>query len=391
MERIILHSDLNNFYASVECMKKPELKAFPVAVCGDEEKRHGIVLAKNEKAKLFGVTTGETIWQARLKCPNLVIVQPNYRDYTYFSKRASEIYYRYTDKVEPFGLDECWLDVTGSTSLFGSGEEIAHKIRTSIKNELGLTVSVGVSFNKIFAKLASDMKKPDAVTVLSKDDFREKIWNLPASDMLGVGRKTYMKLTSCGIYTIGQIAKRPPEFFKYKLGKCGLDIWLAANGLDESEVLERGDDGLDKSCGHGMTTPQDLLEDHEVWRVMLELSQDIGHRLSVSQKRASGISIAIRDNRFITKQWQTKLSLSTGSPSIIAKEAFSLFKANYAWKYPIRAVTVRAIDLISVNTPEQIGLFDDTDSVLKTENLDKTVESIRRRFGKGAICNATLL
>ncbi len=391
MERVILHSDLNNFYASVECMKNPNLKAFPVAVCGDAEKRHGIVLAKNDKAKLYGVKTGETIWQAKAKCPNLVIVSPKHEDYAVFSRRAREIYDRYTDKIESFGLDECWLDVTGSIKLFGSGEKIAYDIKESIKRELGITTSVGVSFNKIFAKLASDMKKPDAVTVLTKDDFKEKIWNLPASDMLGVGRKTYAKLMECGIYTIGQVAKRPPEFFRHKFGKCGVDIWCAANGLDHSEVLSREDEALDKSCGHGMTTPCDLYDPKEVWKIMLSLSQDIGHRLSVYQKKAGGVAIVIRDNRFYTKQWQSRLAISTGSPSVIAREAFSLFENNYLWKYPIRAVTVRAINLIPIDTPEQVGLFFDTDKLIKTETLDKTIESIRMRYGKASICNAVLL
>ena len=391
MERVILHSDLNNFYASVECMKNPRLKAFPVAVCGDAEKRHGIVLAKNEKAKLYGVSTGETIWQAKAKCPGLVIVTPNHWDYAIYSRRARDIYDRYTDKIEAFGLDECWLDVTGSVGLFGSGEKIAHEIREAVKRELGVTVSVGVSFNKVFAKLASDMKKPDAVTIIGKNDFKEKIWHLPASDMLGVGRKTYMKLMECGIFTIGQVAARPPEFLCHKFGKSGLDIWCSANGLDCSEVESKDDERLDKSCGHGITMPHDLCKSEEVWKVMLDLSQDIGHRLSVCRMRATGVSIAIRDNRFFTKQWQTRLSLSTGSPSLLAREAFSLFETNYTWNYPVRSVTVRAINLIPSSTPEQVGLFYDTDKLARTEKLDKTVESIRMRYGKQVICNATLL
>ncbi len=391
MERIILHSDLNNFYASVECLKDPALREVPVAVCGDKEKRHGIVLAKNEKAKAFGVSTGEAIWQAKAKCPNLHIVQPNYRDYMDFSHRARAIYDRYTDKVESLGADECWLDVTGSTRLFGSGEKMAHEIRESIKRELGITASVGVSFNKVFAKLASDMKKPDAVTVLSREDYKEKIWNLPASAMLGVGRKTYTRLCTFGIYTIGQVARYPATFFKSKFGKCGVDIWRAANGLDESEVVSGRDEVLDKSCGHGTTTPEDLTTDAEVWWTILSLCGDIGHRLYLYEKRATGVAISIRDSRLYTKGWQTKLALSTGSPSIIAREAFSLFEKNYKWALPVRSVTVRAIDLVSADTPEQVGLFFDTDHLRKTETLDRAVETIRTRYGADSICRATLL
>ena len=230
MSRTILHCDMNNFYASVECFLDPKLKPFPVAVCGDVEERHGIVLAKNYKAKGDGVSTGEAIWQAKQKCPGLVVVPPHYEEYMKFSKAAREIYEHYTDQVEPFGMDECWLDVTGSTRIMGNGEKIANEIRERIKFELGLTISAGVSFNKIFAKLGSDMKKPDAVTVIPQDNFKNIVWNLPASDMLGVGRATERKLASSGIRTIGQIAEFPCEYLQRKLGKCGVDLWRFANG-----------------------------------------------------------------------------------------------------------------------------------------------------------------
>ena len=208
-ERAILHIDMNNFYASVECMLNPDLKPFPIAVCGSQEERHGIVLAKNYAAKAFGVSTGEAIWQAKQKCKNLVIVPPHYDQYMKFSKLAREIYGRYTDLIEPFGMDEVWADVTGSQRAMGTPLHMAEEIKKTIKYELGLTVSIGVSFNKIFAKLGSDMKKPDAITVINKETFREQIWNLPASDMLGVGRATEKKLSSVGIRTIGQIAQYP--------------------------------------------------------------------------------------------------------------------------------------------------------------------------------------
>lgn len=391
MERVILHADMNNFYASVECMKNPELKQYPIAVCGDVEERHGIVLAKNGKAKFFGVSTGEAIWQAKMKCPNLVIVSPDHEEYAKFSRYAREIYNRYTDQVEPFGLDECWLDVTGSTRLFGSGEKMAYEIKEMIKRELGITASVGVSFNKIFAKLASDMKKPDAVTVIPQDSFKEKIWHLPASDMLGVGRKTYEKLCACGIRTIGQMATMPMDFFQRKFGKVGVDLWKAANGLDTSEVVTRDMEMLDKSCGHGITTSRDLVDSSEVWKVMLELSQNIGHRLYIYNRKAAGVSVSIRDNTLYSKQWQTRLPYMTQSPLHIAKEAFSLFEKNYLWQNPIRSVTVRAIDLASLDAPEQFDLFFDTERLMKSETLDKTVEGIRSRYGKNAIRNAVLI
>ncbi len=391
MERIILHSDLNNFYATVECKKDPKLFDIPMAVCGDQEKRHGIVLAKNERAKAYGVSTGEAIWEAKKKCPTLQIIAPHHEEYSAYSRAVREIYTRYTDRVEPFGSDECWLDVTGSMRMFGSGEEIADSIRECVKREVGLTVSVGVSFNKIFAKLASDLKKPDAVTVLTQENYKEKIWNLPASELLGVGRKTYVKLMSCGIYTIGQVARCPAELLRRMLGKCGNDLWVAANGLDVSEVSVVREEGPDKSCGHGTTMPVDLVTGEEVQRVILYLAQDVGHRLMLGKKRALGVSISVRDARLVTKQWQSRLALSTDSSTVLAREAYALFKANYLWQEPIRSVTVRAIDLISAEAEEQMSLFSETDSFLRTETLDRTVDTIRGRFGRSAICHASLL
>ena len=284
MERVILHCDMNNFYASVECMLNPSLREKPVAVCGSVEERHGIVLAKNYAAKAYGVSTGEAIWQAKQKCRDLVIVEPHYEQYMKFSKLAREIYNRYTDMVEPYGMDECWLDVTGSRYL-GSGFEIADEIRKTVKFELGLTISAGVSFNKIFAKLGSDMKKPDAVTCIDRDTFREKIWGLPASDLLGVGRATDKVLSSYGIRTIGQLAAAPDALMQGWLGKNGMAVKRFANGEDCSPVMRSDYVSPVKSIGHGITTMQDLENSAEVWCVMLELVQEIGTKLRKHQKK----------------------------------------------------------------------------------------------------------
>ncbi len=234
MLRSILHCDMNNFYASVECMLDPALKKYPIAVCGSVEERHGIVLAKNYKAKAFDVKTGDAVWQAKQKCKDLVVVPPHYEEYIKYSKLARSVYERYTDQVEPYGMDECWLDISGTESLFGSPEKVANEIRETMKFELGLTISVGVSFNKIFAKLGSDMKKPDAVTVIPKDTFKEKIWGLPAADLLGVGRATQRVLDSYCIRTIGDLANTDPEFLRRRLGKNGVVLWNYANGNDLS-------------------------------------------------------------------------------------------------------------------------------------------------------------
>ena len=390
-DRAILHIDMNNFYASVECMLDPDLRPFPIAVCGSQEERHGIVLAKNYAAKAAGVATGEAIWQAQQKCKELVIVPPHYEQYMKFSKLAREIYGRYTDLIEPFGMDEVWADVTGSQRWLGSPLQIAKEIKETIKYELGLTVSIGLSFNKIFAKLGSDMKKPDAITVIHKETFREQIWSLPASDMLGIGRATSNKLASVGIKTIGQVAQLPCDFFQRRFGKRGVDIWRFANGLDTSEVTVRDIEAPDKTVGHGMTAIQDLEDDAEVWNFILELCQDIGHRLYVFNKKAAGIAIAIRDTELLTKEWQCSVSVPTQSPSYIAREAFSLFLRSYDWKRPVRAITVRAINLTPLSAPNQLDAFSDPARVAKAEAIDRTVEELRYRFGKKIIQNACLL
>ena len=390
-ERCILHCDMNNFYASVECLHHPELRGHPVAVCGETQERHGIVLAKNYEAKAYGVITGEAVWQAKQKCPALVIVPPHYDQYVAFSQKARRIYEDFTDMVEPFGLDECWLDVTGSQRLFGSGEDMAYSIKERIKKELGITASVGVSFNKVFAKLGSDMKKPDAVTVIGVDDFREKVWHLPAGDLLGVGRATGRKLLTLGVKTIGDLAQYPVQYLIKKFGKCGGDIWRFANGLDTSRVVTRQMDDLDKTAGHGITTLQDLVCNDEVWRVLLELSQNVGHRLYLFQKKASGVCISIRDNTLVTKQWQCRLPYPTQSAYVLAKHAFALFQDSYPWTHPIRSLTIRAIDLSPADAPYQLDLFTDPRQIERQETIDRVVEHLRSRYGHLIIRNAVLL
>ena len=393
MERTILHCDMNNFYASVECMLNPSLIGHPVAVGGDVENRHGIILAKNYEAKKFGIQTGEALWQAKQKCPKLIIVPPHYEEYLKYSRLAHSIYADYTDLIEPYGMDEVWMDVTGSTKAFGSGEVIANTLRERIKYELGLTISVGVSFCKVFAKLGSDMKKPDAVTVIPKDSFRDIIWDLPASDMLGVGRSTEKFLSSYGIHTIGQLANAYPDLMQRKLGKNGMVLLAFANGEDRSKVAPQDYEPPMKSIGHGITTMQDLENNAEVWNIMLALTQDIGHKLRVYNKNAAGVAIYIRyivDKQISGKQWQCQLPVRTHSAAIIAKEAYRLFERSYGWEYPIRSVTVRAINLCSQDLPEQLQFFSDAATVERKEKLETAIEDIRRRYGKYSIQPACL-
>ena len=382
---------MNNFYASVECMLDPTLKKYPVAVCGSVEERHGIVLAKNYAAKAFDVKTGDAVWQAKQKCKNLVVVPPHYEEYIKYSKLAREVYSRYTDMVEPYGMDECWLDISGTYGIFGSPERVANEIKETIKFELGLTISVGVSFNKIFAKLGSDMKKPDAITVIPEDNFRDKIWGLPAADLLGVGRATQRVLDNYGIKTIGELANTDPKLLKYRLGKNGVALWQYANGNDCSVVKNTEFVSPIKSVGHGITTVEDLENDEQVWPVFLELTQDIGHKLRVHKKSADGVAIHIRDNTLYTRQWQTALDMPTQSPMLIAKAAFALFEKRYDWRNPIRSVTIQAINLVPQDTPRQIDLFMDIEKIERAEKLDRCIEEIRRRYGKNSIRNGILL
>ena len=389
-DRIILHSDMNSFYASVEMMLDPRLKGKAVAVCGATEERHGIVLAKSELAKKAGVKTGMVNWEARQRCPELILVPPQYDQYLKYSKLAHEIYYRFTDLVEPFGMDECWLDVTAS-GVYGTGMEIAEKIRTACREELGLTVSIGVSFNKIFAKLGSDMKKPDAVTEITRADFKEKVWPLAASELIYVGRATERKLSNYGIHTVGQLAAVPPDILQGWFGINGLKLWAYANGADKSRVMHKEFVSPMKSIGHGITCTADLENEEEVQRVLLELSQDVGHRLRVHSLSAQGVQIYVRGNDLLGSQYQCKLPFRTQLPSEIAAAGFRLFQDRYRWGTKIRSVCIRAIDLVPKSEVEQLNMFVDTARLDRRERLEDAIESLRDRFGKRAITYATLL
>ena len=390
-ERAILHSDLNCFYASVEMMLDPSLRGKAVAVCGSTEDRHGIVLAKSELAKKAGIKTGMVNWEAQRLCKDLIIVPPQYDQYLKYSKLTQAIYQRYTDLIEPFGMDECWLDVSGSLNACGDPMTIAESIRNTVREELGLTVSIGVSYNKIFAKLGSDMKKPDAITEITEDTYQEKIWGLPCSELIYCGSSTTKKLDRMGIRTIGQLAQADPRYLQSSLGINGYALWTYANGKDTSRVMHRDFVSPVKSVGHGITCVSDLVSEDEVWKVMLSLTQDIGHRFRLHGLAARGVQIAVRGNDLFGSQYQTKLPFKTQLPSEIAQAAFLLFKGNYSWRSHVRAVTVRAIDLVPVNATEQLSLFNDNEKRERRERLEDCVEEIRGRFGKEALTYCALL
>ena len=391
MERAILHSELNCFYASVEMMLDPSLRGKAVAVCGSTEDRHGIVLAKSEKAKKAGIKTGMVNWEARQLCKDLIVVPPQYDQYLKYSKLTQAIYQRYTDLIEPFGMDECWLDVTGSRIVCGDAMSIAENIRRSVREELGLTVSIGVSYNKIFAKLGSDMKKPDAITEIRKDTFMEKVWPLHCSEMIYCGRATTAKLAKFGIHTIGDVAQTDPNFLKQLLGVNGVALWRYANGTDSSRVMHRDFVSPVKSVGHGITCVSDLENEEEVWKVILALCQDVGHRLRLHELSARGVQIAVRGNDLFGSQFQCKLPFKTQLPSEIGSAAFHLFQERYRWSSKVRAVTVRAIDLVPQNEADQLTLFVDNEKRNRREKLEDAIEELRGRFGKHAITYGILM
>lgn len=392
MDRAILHCDMNNFYASVECMLNPSIKDKPVAVCGSQKDRHGIVLAKNYHAKDCGVKTGDAIWQAQNKCKDIVIIDtPHFDEYLKYSKLARNLYREYTDLVEPMGLDECWLDVTASTKLFGTPEKIANELREKVKSKFDLTISVGVSFNKTFAKLGSDMKKPDATTVITRENFKTVVWPLPVSDLFGVGRRTNEKLKQQFIYTIGDLANTKKDRLKNLFGKNGVYLYEAANGLEDDEVQKYDELDEVKSISHGITTVKDLENDDEVWAVMLELAQEIGFKLRAKELRANGVYVSIRDDKLFWEQYQKRLKSSEQSAINIAKCAFKLFKERYNWERNIRNVTIGVTNLSQEDRPEQLSIFDCMENKGKIEKAEKVMEELNMRFGEEIVKSATLL
>ncbi len=391
MDKVILHCDLNSFYASVELLDRPDLVGKAMAVCGSVEDRHGIVLAKTEQAKRYGVRTGEAIWQAKQKCCDLVILPPHYDKYVVWSDAVKSIYCRYTDQVESFGMDECWLDVTGSRLLFGDGERIAHEIRRTVKKETGLTISVGVSFNKVFAKLGSDMKKPDAVTCIPRESFRELIWGLPVGEMLGVGPSCARTLWKYGVTTIGGLANLDVDFCRRTFGKTGPGLWAAANGMADISVARYGDYAPVKSIGHGNTTRCDMVNNDEVRRMFFDLAQDVSHRLREAGLAATKVQICIKNNELCVRDAQCPLAVPTQSWRELATAAYALFLKVYRWEKPIRALTIRAIDLVHKEKEYQTSLFFSQYEHEREDKRELTLESIRHRYGKESINIASLV
>lgn len=387
-QSVILHSDMNNFYASVECLDHPNLCGKPMAVTGDPDARHGIILAKNYEAKKYGVTTGEPLWMARQKCPDILFTPPHYDRYIQFSQAASAIYGEYTDRVEAFGLDECWLDVTESTALFGGGKKIADEIRSRVKQELGITASIGVSYNKIFAKLGSDMRKPDATTVIGQN-FKEKIWHLPADMLLYVGKATYAKLVNHGIHSIGDLACTEPSFLERLLGKNGLMLWAFANGLDRSPVSLTYSHRIIKTIGNSTTTSRDLITDTDIKIILYILSESVAERMRNEHFYCHSVQISIRDNTLFSYERQGQLRIPTCTSQAVFDKAFELYQNNRPAN-PVRSLGVRACKL-SYMEYRQLSFLENAVKDQRQEDLERTIDKIRHRYGHYSIQRGIML
>lgn len=394
MERTILHCDCNSFFASVECLFRPELRSVPMAVCGDPESRHGIILAKNEIAKKYGIKTAETIWQAKRKCPQLVLTATRFHEYRRFSNQINEIYRRFTDLVEPFSIDESWLDVTGSRTLFGDGKTIADTLRAQIRQETGLTVSIGVSFNKIFAKLGSDYKKPDATTVISRRNYRDIVFPLPVDALIFCGKKTASALNGMGIHTIGTLAAANRDSLTLRLGKAGAQLYDYANGLDSSPVRDYRDIREVKSVGNSITFRRDLADARDITNGISALADSVASRMRRLGVKCWVVQIGVRDPGLKTITRQKTLAAPTHLAKELAATAQELLSSCWKAGAPIRLLSISGTGLVPNDAPGgQLCLFmeDGALRLARQEKLETAMDSIRERFGGAAVTYGGLL
>lgn len=389
---VILHCDLNNFYASAECVLNPALKNFAVAVAGSPRHRHGVVLAKNEIAKKYGVKTGDTVWQAQQKCPNIICLPPQFKKYKEFSKQVIEIYSRFTDKIESFGPDECWLDVTHSTKLFGTGKQIADKLREIVYKETGLTISVGVSFNKYFAKLGSDLKKPNATTEITPENFKQLIYPLPADNLIFIGKKTYKKLNKLNIFSIGDLANASPQLLKQHFGIIGPRMQAVASGQDNSEIIDLKHNSEQKSVGNGLTALRNLTKREEILSTVLVLAEKIAYRMRELGVCGKTVHLSLKDSNLYTTGHSLTKNISTNSPQEIAKHAMEIFDTFWGEQtICIRAVRVAVSNLHSTTQKaQQILLFEDKNHE-KLKKFNNACDKIRKKYGYYSIRNANTI
>lgn len=391
VDRTILHVDMNAFYASVETLSHPQARGRPMAVCGDVQSRHGIILAKNELAKARGVQTAEPVWQAQKKCPGLLLLPPHHALYREYSLRANAIYRRFTDQVEPVSIDESYLDVTGSRELFGDGRQIADAIRQAVKAELSLSVSVGVSFCKVFAKMGSDYKKPDATTVLSRDNYRQLLYPLPVTDLMYVGGATAKALSGLGVRTIGDLAALPEQTLAARLGKHGRALYRSVQGLDDTPVRREGEGEPVKSVGNGMTFCRDLTSEEEIRTGLLALCESVCRRLRQQGLKCRGVQVTIKNPQLQVIDRQMQLERPTYLCSELMPAALSLLLRSWKAGSPIRLITVTAISLCPQEEGEQLSLFSPPQDTKKQEALARSADAIRQKYGRGALRPAAIL
>lgn len=391
MDRVILHCDLNNFYASVEQKAHPEYDGMPLAVCGNPEVRHGIVLAKNMLAKAAGVQTGEAIWISRKKCPGIVFVPPHYDEYVRYSKEVFDIYTEFTDRVESFGLDECWLDVTGSLRLFGcDGKALADRIRETVKERTGLTISVGVSFTKVLAKLGSDLKKPDATVLLPRESYMDIIGDMSPSELIMIGKSTSAKLDKLGIHTIRALAAADRDMLRDHFGIIADRMSDAARGVEKEEVRLYNDRRAPKSVSHGTTTPRDMTTEKDVRIVVYALAELVAMRLRRYGFSAEGVGITVREAATLShKSAQCTLPSPTSNAATIAENALALLPKLHTFPAPLRAVSVAATKL-SDGSVTQLSLFD-SERDEREEKLEKSIDDIRGKYGYKAVKRGLML
>ena len=392
MDRIILHCDMDSFFASVELLDYPELRDKPVAVCGNPENRHGIILAKNTPAKKFKVRTAETVWQALKKCPDLILLPPHHEKYKEYSIKINEIYQRFTDMVEPFSIDESWLDVTASQNLFGTGKEIADTIRETIRTELGLTVSIGVSYNKIFAKMGSDYNKPDGTTVISRDNYKDILWPMDIRDMFFVGSATADKLNRTGIRTIGDLACSSRSMLTSLLGKHGGMLYDYANGCDDSPVRLFSEREKIKSVGNGTTFSRDLVGINDIKTAVTSLADTVASRLRKYQMKCYGVKVDIKDPSFKVISRQKQLTAPTNLEEDIFRASVEIIEYSCNMKDPIRLLTITGINLCGEDEDVQLSLFDtENRNSEKGEKMERAMDDIRKKFGDTSITFGRIL
>lgn len=389
MERIILHCDLNNFYASVECLDKPEYREKPLVVAGDESQRRGVVVAKNGPAKALGIKTGDTVFQARRKCPELIALRPDFPKYHRYSQAVQAIYARHTDEIEAFSLDECWLDVSMECKNVEQGRALADCIRAEIRNELGLTISVGVSFTKVFAKLGSDMKKPNATTVISRANFKEKVWPLPVESLLYVGPATRERLNSSGVQTIGDLARQSPSFLTALLGKPGRALWMSANGRDDGEIMNAAPSS--HSVGAMLTLPEDIADREQARPVIYALSERVAGQLRKEHLCARGVQLTVKSNEFHNFDRQKQLPSPSQFSGDLAEAAMTLLERRELWLRPIRLLGIRAIELQEEDAPRQLSLFESEEERGRRQALTGALDALREKYGPGIIRRGVLM